>query len=61
MKLPVTFAKPKNVPELGTKTEQPAPVMILPDVGLEIVQVVVDPTQYDPSIATDVPTGPLVV
>jgi hypothetical protein len=61
MKLPVTFANPKNGPELGMKTEQPAPEMMLPEVGLEIVQVVVLDMKNEPSMLTGVPIGPLAV
>jgi hypothetical protein len=61
MKLPVTFPNPKNVPELGMKVEQPAPVIMLPEVGLEIVQPVIVDRKYEPSMLTDVPIGPLAV
>jgi hypothetical protein len=61
MKLPVTFPNPKNVPELGMKVEHPAPVIMLPDVGLEMVQLVILDRKYEPSTSTDVPIGPLVV
>jgi hypothetical protein len=42
MKLPVTFPNPKNgLVEVGMKVEHPAPVIMLPDVGLEMVQLVI--------------------
>jgi hypothetical protein len=61
MKLPVTFPNPKNgLLDVGMKVEQPAPVM-MPDVGLEIVQLVIVDRKYEPSMLTDVPIGPLAV
>jgi hypothetical protein len=59
MKLPVTFANPTNPPEDGMKTEHAAPVIMALDVGLEILQDVAVAVKYEPSIPTEVPSGPL--
>jgi hypothetical protein len=60
MKLPVTFANPMKLPEVGMKIEHPAPVINALDVGLETVHVVAVAVKNEPSKETVVPSGPLV-
>jgi hypothetical protein len=60
MKLPVTFLNPTKFPVLALKVLQAAPRIIPLEVGLDIEQVVSVDRKYDPSMFTEVPSGPFV-